>query len=276
MQNQMVPVCLTIAGSDSGGGAGIQADLKTFNYFKTFGASVITSVTAQNPFEVSAIYPMPVSGILSQIRAVTGKLEINAVKTGMLYSSEVITSLAKELCTLPTSPPVIVDPVMVATSGASLTTENIRESLRNRLAPNATLITPNIPEAELLSGKKLSSRNDIIMAACDLVREYQTNVLLKGGHYPSATRCDYFANGKTTYELKTPHIDAPTTHGTGCMLSSAIAANMALGRNLLDAILTAKVFIFHALKNCITIGDSTFAIGLPPTIDKSIVEVKEV
>ena len=275
MHGQKIPVCLSIAGSDSSGGAGIQADLKTFAYFKTFGVTVITAVTAQNPFEVSAIYPIPTSGIFSQFQAVTTKIKINAIKTGMLYSPDIIEGLANEFQTLPKNCPKIVDPVMVATSGSRLVKGQIKDSFQKRLAPRATLITPNIPEAEFLTGSPLSSREEMIRIAQDMSQNYQTRILIKGGHRCSTMVTDVYIDGATTYELKSPCVNALTTHGTGCILSSAITANLALGNDLLDALITAKAFIYHSLKNCVNIGASAFAIGLPDIIDTSIVKVEK-
>ena len=275
MHGQKIPVCLSVAGSDSSGGAGIQADLKTFAYFKTFGVTIITAVTAQNPFEVSAIYPISTSGIFSQFRALATKIEINAIKTGMLYSSEIIEGLVDEFRTLPKNCPIIVDPVMVATSGSQLMKGQIKDSFQNRLAPRATLITPNIPEAEFLTGSPLSSHEEVIRTAQDMSQHYQTKILIKGGHHCSTTVTDVYIDGATTYELKTPCVNALTTHGTGCILSSAITANLALGKDLLDALITSKAFIYYSLKNCVNIGDNTFAIGFPDTIDTSIVEVEK-
>ena len=276
MQTQQAPVCLTIAGSDSSGGAGIQADLKTFSFFNTFGASVVTAITAQNPLEVTAIYPLTISAILSQYRAVANKLKISAIKTGMLFSVEAVENLVAELRLVPDETPIIVDPVMVATSGSKLNKENLTVAFKGLLAPLSTLITPNIPEAEALIGTKLKSRDQLASAAKHLSQECQTKVLLKGGHQVSNFVTDFFSDGSTTYELKASYVVAITTHGTGCMLSSAIAANMALGKNLLDAMMTAKAFIVYALKSCIYIGDNICAIGLPKKLDNGVVTVEEV
>ena len=263
IKSKDIPVCLTVAGSDSGGGAGIQADLKTFSLYNVFGCSVITAVTAQNPTEVTSIHPLPTSSIVSQFKTVTRSLTVKSIKLGMLFSSDIIQSLTAEIDSLPRKLPLVVDPVMIASSGSTLTNPNCIQAYEKGIFARATLITPNIPEAELLSGQKIYNGSDMIAVGVELSKKYNTNILLKGGHLGGEDMIsDFVLSSSGNYEFKTPFVSAPTSHGTGCILSSAIAANLALGKNLFDSISEAKGFVFASLKNCKKIGTNLFALGL--------------
>ena len=273
MKNFVIPACLTIAGSDSGGGAGIQADLKTFNFFEVFGSTAITAVTAQNPCEVASIYPLPPSSVISQFRSVMDRISIKAIKTGMLFSSEIIDSLAGEIILLPQDIPLIVDPVTVATSGARLTKDHCKNAYEKGIFPKATLITPNIPEAEFFLGAKISNSKEMIESAKELSRRYQTSLLLKGGHLSGKFALDVAVIDSKVYEITTPFVESPTSHGTGCTLSSAISANLALGKNLLESIHTAKAFIYESLNCCREIGKGIYTLGQPKKLDLPIVKI---
>jgi len=188
-----IPVCLTIAGSDSGGGAGIQADLRTFHCLRTFGTSVVTAVTAQNPRAVTAIHALPVAEVVAQFQAVMEAFEVRAMKTGMLFNAAIIETLAAELEGMNQELPLVVDPVMVATSGARLLEADAVSALLGRILPLATLITPNVPEAEIIVGERLQGRPAVRAAARRLAARHGIAVLLKGGHGEPEAAVDYLA-----------------------------------------------------------------------------------
>lgn len=237
---------MTIAGSDSGGCAGIQADLKTFSAIGVFGTSVITAVTSQNTREVRGVEVLSPALVESQLRAVMEDIQVDAVKTGMLPSAGIIEVVTDVLTDY--GIPVIVDPVMVATSGARLTAASISEAFLDRL-DRFTLITPNIPEAEALSGINIGSVEDMSAAAGILLARGCRAVLIKGGHLAGNESVDMlFRPGCEPVRFVSEHVDTDNLHGTGCTLSSAIAGYMALGNNLLAAVGMAKEYITSAIK----------------------------
>ncbi len=258
MSSHIQPVALTIAGSDSGGGAGIQTDLRAFNHLGVFGTSAITAVTAQNPLGVRSVQPIDVAIVGDQIDAVLEAFAVGAIKTGMLFNAEIIECVTNRLT--PLEIPVVVDPVMVATSGAVLLRDDAIDTLKSCLLPRATLITPNLPETSLLLGRDIAP-NSAADAASELAEVFGCAVLVKGGHDKNGTSSvDWLAttDGKTQ-GVKTPRTEAATTHGTGCALSAAIAANLAKGLSLTDAVIQAKAYIYGNLCNCRRVGDNTFA-----------------
>ncbi len=243
-----LPVALTIAGSDSGGGAGIQADLKTFEALGVFGTSALTCVTAQNPGAVTGIEPLSPSLVAGQIAAVLDAFPVRAAKTGMLYSKEIILAVAAAL-DRPDAPPLVVDPVLIAASGARLLRENAVAALRDRLLPLATVITPNIPEAELLWGRPIRDARTALSAALDLRDRFGTSVLLKGGHLKTRG---------SVLDCWAPRRGAPVvfrhrrwtgreTHGCGCTFSAAVTALMARGRPVGQSVRRAGDFVAAAL-----------------------------
>jgi hydroxymethylpyrimidine/phosphomethylpyrimidine kinase len=241
------PVALTVAGSDSSGGAGIQADLKTFAAFGVYGASVITALTAQNTQGVSGIHQVPADFVTAQMDAVFGDLEVGAVKIGMVAQLATIDAIAAGLARW--SPKhVVLDPVMVATSGDRLLAADAVERLRTTLIPRAVLITSNLPEAAALLDEPVaadeaaieSQGRRLLALGCDAV-------LIKGGHGQGAESIDYLVSGHGTLALSTPRIATPNTHGTGCSLSSAIAAGLAKGEDLEAAVRQAKAWISAAI-----------------------------
>ena len=240
---------LTIAGSDSGGGAGIQADLKTFSACGCYGMSAITAITAQNTCGVSDIHGIPVNTISSQIHAVLEDIGTDAIKIGMLHSQEVILTVTDVLRKFQCRN-IILDPVMVATSGDPLIKEDAIALLKNELFPLAKLITPNIPEAEMLTGRKITDNDAMIEAAKHLSRDFSTSVLVKGGHLASEKLVDvlwdYEGQEVEFYENK--RLATKNSHGTGCTLSSAIAAFSAKGMALKDAVLHAEKYLHSAIK----------------------------
>ncbi len=247
------PIAMTIAGSDSGGGAGIQADLKTFAALGVYGTSVLTAITAQNTQAVTGIHEVPVDLIRAQIHAVVSDIGADAVKTGMLSSAEIIGTVAEAVRSLGMTT-LVVDPVMVAKSGDRLLREDAVEALRTRLLPLATVVTPNGPEAEVLSGITVHTPQDARQAAEAIVRMGAKSVVLKGGHLTGKDAVDLFYDGTTFRELTAPRIDTRNTHGTGCTFASAIAAGLAQGLTLDEAVARAKEYVTEAIRANLDVG----------------------
>jgi hydroxymethylpyrimidine/phosphomethylpyrimidine kinase len=258
------PVALTIAGSDSGGGAGIQADLKTFAAFGVHGASAITCLTAQNPRRVLGVEPCSPKLLRLQLEAVFEELPPAAVKSGMLFSAEnirVVANFFKNQITKNKNLKLVVDPVMVSTSGARLLQSSAGKILREKLLPLAMLVTPNLAEAEILAGGKISSPEMMRAAAREIHSRYGCAVLLKGGHLKNSPMAiDIFFDGKTELLLSAPFVKGVSTHGTGCTYSAAICAALALGHDLPHAVATGKHFITAAIRHSYRIGKH-FALG---------------
>ena len=256
---------LTIAGSDSSGGAGVQADLKTMLANGVFGESVITALTAQNTMGVDAVMNVPADFIEAQMKAVFTDIYPDAVKTGMVSSSELIETIADKL-TEYHAKNIVVDPVMVATSGARLISEDAISTLKSKLLPLATVITPNIPEAEVLSEMQIKTDADMEKAAEIICDTLGCAVLLKGGHQLNDANDLLYQKGKEPVWFEGKRIDNPNTHGTGCTLSSAIASNLAKGRDLDTSVKYAKNYISGALAAMLALGkgrgpmDHAFAI----------------
>lgn len=245
---------LTIAGSDSSGGAGIQADLKTMLANGVFGESVITALTAQNTMGVDAVMNVPPDFIEAQMKAVFTDIFPEAVKIGMTSSVETIEVIAAGLKKYKASN-IVLDPVMVATSGSRLLEENAAQTLMDRLFPMADMITPNIPELEVISGIAVRSKADIIEASKAVYDKYGCPVLSKGGHFTDTEEvCDYLWDGKVITEFETKRVDNPNSHGTGCTLSSAIASNLAKGCSLTEAVEKGKKYVTDCLKAMLDLG----------------------
>jgi hydroxymethylpyrimidine/phosphomethylpyrimidine kinase len=241
------PIALTIAGSDSSGGAGIQADLKTFAALGVYGASVITALTAQNTRGVRGAYPVPPDVITAQLDAVFDDLAVGAVKIGMVASRGVIEAIAAGLARWQPAH-VVLDPVMVASSGDRLLAEDAVDGLRRLLFPRAALITPNLPEAAALLGETIAtSEAEIAEQGRKLLAFGCPAVLVKGGHGEGPESTDYLITGEATLPLTAPRLAARNTHGTGCTLSSAVAAGLAKGEDLASAVHHAKIFITEAI-----------------------------
>jgi hydroxymethylpyrimidine/phosphomethylpyrimidine kinase len=242
-----IPIALTIAGSDSSGGAGIQADLKTFAALGVYGASVITALTAQNTHGVSGIHAVPAEFVTAQIDAVFSDLDVKAVKIGMVAQLATVDAIAAGL--MRWSPKhVVLDPVLIATSGDRLLAADAVESLRTRLIPRASLITPNLPEAAALLDEPVASGEAAIARQGQrLLAMGCPAVLIKGGHAQGTESIDYLVSGNGTLALPAPRIATINTHGTGCSLSSAIAAGLAKGEDLETAIRNAKAWVSAAI-----------------------------
>jgi hydroxymethylpyrimidine/phosphomethylpyrimidine kinase len=249
-----LPVALTIAGSDSGGGAGIQADLKVFAALGVHGTTAITCLTAQNPNAVIGIQAAKPEMVQQQLEALFAELPPKAAKTGMLFSSEIIRVVAQFWKNTKRSP-LIVDPVMVSTSGAKLLKDDAIRILQNELLPVAGLVTPNLDEAEILVGRKLRSIDDLRNAARQIHSRFGCAALVKGGHLRTGLEAvDIFFDGKTELLLSAPFVKGVTTHGTGCTYSAAIAAHLALGRTLPNAVGLAKEHVSNAIANSLLVG----------------------
>jgi hydroxymethylpyrimidine/phosphomethylpyrimidine kinase len=251
---------LTIAGSDSGAGAGIQADLKTFAALGVYGSSVITAVTAQNTHRVSALHIVPALIVAEQIKLVLMDIGADGVKTGMLANAEIVEAVADTLQQF-SNIPLVVDPVMVAKNGATLLTEEAVQTLRQRLLPLAEIVTPNVPEAEVLVGKSLRTEADFEAAVRAISKMGVRNVVLKGGHRPPRQIgsklhlvVDLFYDGKETRPVEGPFIDTPHTHGTGCTFASAITAGLARGLEPFSAVVEAREYLTEALRTAFPVG----------------------
>ncbi|MEW9502865.1 bifunctional hydroxymethylpyrimidine kinase/phosphomethylpyrimidine kinase [Jeotgalibacillus marinus] len=244
---------LTIAGSDSGGGAGIQADLKTFQELEVYGMSAITAVTAQNTLGVQGIFPLTVEAVIDQIKSVGADLHPNAVKTGMLFNSEIIEAVAHAIKKEKMAK-VVVDPVMIAKGGSPLLLEESVDTLKKKLIPIAFCITPNIPEAEKLVGFKIVSLEDRKRAAKTIFDLGAKSVVIKGGHDDGNEVTDLLFDGNTYHLFSSPRIDTKHTHGTGCTFAAAVTAELAKGKSILEAVETAKSFIHAAIEDSLGIG----------------------
>ncbi|MGH2340073.1 bifunctional hydroxymethylpyrimidine kinase/phosphomethylpyrimidine kinase [Segnochrobactraceae bacterium EtOH-i3] len=244
----MTAIAVTIAGSDSGGGAGIQADLKTFSALGVYGASVLTALTAQNTLGVTAIHDVPPAFVRAQIDAVFSDLDVDAVKIGMLSQPEVIAAVADGLAAFGATR-VVLDPVMVAASGDPLIADAAVQTLIDRLIPLADLVTPNLPEAARLTGRPVADDEDDRIAQGEILLGYGARaVLMKGGHGSGPEAVDLLVRpGHPPERYTAPRLASRNTHGTGCTLSSAIAAGLARGRRMPDAVRQAKAYLTGAL-----------------------------
>lgn len=254
----IIKLGLTIAGSDSGGGAGIQADIKTFSAHGVFGMSVITSVTAQNTMGVLGIEDLTPKMVLLQMKAVFEDLFPDAVKIGMVSNEKIIETIANGLRKYKPKN-IVLDPVMVSKSGVHLLKEDAINALKSELIPLSLVVTPNLMEAEVLTGIKVCSVKDMRNAAKKIVELGAQSVVVKGGHLIEDA-IDVYYDGKDFFEVSSERIPTKNTHGTGCTFSSAIAANLALGYELFDSIKRAKEYITGAIRNSLSIGH-----GVGPT-----------
>jgi len=246
-------VALTIAGSDSSGGAGIQADLKTFQAHGVFGMSAVTAVTVQNTQKVYDIQEMAPRIVHDQIMCLFEDVKIHAVKIGMVSNVKLIEAVATALKAV-NPPPVVLDPVMISKSGYRLLNQDAQNALVDHLFPLAEVITPNIYEAEALIGKKIRTIDDMKSAASDILKLNAKKVVVKGGHLREDRATDVFYDGKEYKELHGHWVKTKNTHGTGCTFSSAIAANIALGKKFFQAVSLAKEYITGAIEHSLSIG----------------------
>ncbi len=256
-----IPVALTIAGSDSGGGAGIQADLRTFSFHCVHGTSALTCVTAQNTLGVTRVDPLPPEAVVAQIQAVVEDIGVHALKTGMLLNAPIMKAVAEQLNGL-NSIPIVIDPVMVSRTGAVLIDEAAVLILREQLIPLATLVTPNRYEAQLLSGLEIESLEQMQAAAQSIHQLGAKTVLVKGGGMKGELRgVDVWFDGVEFQTFSTERVDTPHTHGTGCTLAAAIVANLCLKKDLRTSIEQGKLYVTHALQAALAIGKGQGPVG---------------
>jgi len=253
MTNSTTPRVLIIAGSDSSGGAGIQADIKTCAAFGVYSATAITAVTAQNTMGVQQVKVMPAELVRAQIRSVLSDTGADVIKIGMLGNAEIIDVVAEEIEEADAF--VILDPVMVATSGDTLLEESAVKLLKNKLLPLADLVTPNVPEAELLTDIKITDVDDLNKAGDALLKMNVYAALMKGGHLDGKSVVDVLVSEEGANIMSGPRLHTRHTHGTGCTLASAVAACMALGAPLDEAVMSAREFVFQAIKTAPGLGE---------------------
>lgn len=265
MMMQSMPIALTIAGSDSGGGAGIQADLKTFHQFGVFGTSAVTAITAQNTTGVYSIHPVPLLDVRAQIDAVASDLRPAAFKSGMLATAELAEMVAGAIGEHGLMM-YVMDPVMVATSGDRLLETEAEETLRDALLPLSFVVTPNLAEAAILTGRPVETLDDMRSAARALVEAGAGSALIKGGHL-AGDAVDLLWDGAQEYLWRRRRVDTPHTHGTGCTLSAAIAAGLARGDSLHDAVNTATRFVGRAIASAPCLGQGRGPVNHFASID---------
>ncbi len=276
LENTRLSVALSIAGSDSGGNAGIQADLRAFHVFGVHGCTVLAALTAQNPFGVRAILTADAEFVAQQLDAVLEAYAVTALKTGMLSSPAVIEVVADRL-QCQSRILKVFDPVMVATSGVKLLQDDAIGMLKTRLLPQATLITPNLPEAEVLTGRTVSTRTEMAEAARALSETFGCATLIKGGHGTGMCAEDMLFDGTTLILFSTPRLDDPlSTHGTGCSLSAAITASLACGRPLFDAVAEGKAYVYEAIRTGAYVGEQAAVLGTPKRLPLELVRVETI
>ncbi|MBR7121558.1 MAG: bifunctional hydroxymethylpyrimidine kinase/phosphomethylpyrimidine kinase [Lentisphaeria bacterium] len=260
------PSAMTIAGSDSGGGAGIAADLRTFNAFGVFGTCAITAVTSQNPATVRRIDSLPGAAAAAQIETILEKIPVKHCKTGMLFSAEIIDAVFSAIKDHHLK--LVCDPVMISTSGKKLLQDEAVAMLIDRLKDSASWITPNIPEAQLLGDCRITGIKDMLRCAAKLHETFSASIFLKGGHLSGNSSTDVIARDGRLYTLTSPLLDLPqfASHGTGCTLSAALTAMCALDLPWKQAVCESKAFVYGSLSQCVTLGAGITAM-YPPTED---------
>jgi hydroxymethylpyrimidine/phosphomethylpyrimidine kinase len=244
-----IPIALTIAGSDSSAGAGVQADLKTFNALGVYGLSAVTCVVAEMPGRVSRIEPVSADMVREQVAVLAKNFSVGAIKTGLLYSSELISAVARSIVDIGSSIPLVVDPVITATGGDPLLKHDAIHAYAKELFPLANLVTPNLDEATRLLGDEIESPEAMERAGLELARRFQTSILLKGGHLPGKDAVDVLFHEQKITRYSAPFVREVATHGTGCTYSAAIVAGLASGMSLEDAISRAKKFVTACVVN---------------------------
>ena len=270
-QRRLQPVALTIAGSDSGGNAGVQADLRVFHGFGVHGCTAITALTAQNPSGVAGLLPATPAFLRLQLKSVFDAYQVRAIKTGMLHDARLIHTVAAFLQLHP-GIPLVIDPVMVSTSGTRLLQAAAVNTLLRRLLPLATLITPNLPETEVLLGRTVVDRAD---AACVLAARFHCAVLVKGGHDAAQQSCDLLCVGQKLYRVRSPVVRHPLSlHGTGCTLSAAITAALASGRSLTEAVVEGKAYVYEAIRTGRCVGPHANVLGMAKCKGTSRVKIE--
>ncbi len=258
---------LIVAGSDSGGGAGIQADLKTVTCLGGYAMTAITALTAQNTLGVEGIHEVPPGFVARQIRVVVKDIGADCVKIGMLHRPDVIDAVVDALAAAAPRVPVVVDPVMVAKGGAELLESEAVATLKDRLLPLAAVLTPNLPEAEALTGRTLSDEESRVSAARDLIAQGARAVLVKGGHGDGAMLVDLLVTADDVHRFESPRLETRHTHGTGCTLAPAIAAGLAEGLTLVAAVTRARAYVQAAIEAAPGLGQGHGPLGHGYTVD---------
>lgn len=253
MYRENIPAAMSVAGSDPCSGAGIQADLKTFTAHGVYGLTAVTAVTVQNTQQVYSVQEVTPQVVFDQMYRLFEDIRVGALKTGMLYSTDVVNAIERVLQEFYV-PCLVIDPVMVSTSGHMLLKKDAREHMLGSLFPRATLVTPNIYEAEAVTGKSLSKWEDVQKAATEILGMGPKAVVIKGGDFRDRPGCDLYADGNVQRTLESGYVASSSPHGTGCMFSSAITANLALGMDLEKAVFSAKNYITRAIKSSLQIG----------------------
>jgi len=243
----LTPVALTIAGSDNSAGAGIQADLKTFTHFRVYGQTAVTCVVAEVPGNVSRIQPVDLEVIRDQLSLSLEYYPVRAIKTGMLFSAEIVDLVCDAIECLALRPALVVDPVMTAGSGEPLLQSGAIERYLDRLFPLASVVTPNLDEAALLLGRRISAAEELPGATAELARRHGVPFLVKGGHLPGSSAIDWLVAGDRAIRISAPYHTKIATHGTGCTFSAALTANLALGKDLEEAAQAAKNYVNRAI-----------------------------
>ena len=261
------PICLSIAGSDNSGGAGIQADLRTFHYFACVGMNVVTAVTAQNSTTVFDIQPLSGSLVRKQFNSIVEAFPIQAIKIGMLPSTELIEAVA-DCIESHTDIPIVIDPILNTSSGLSLMDAKALECLQKQLLPHASLITPNIPEVETLLTQPCDNEAELIASAQALQERYRTSVVITGGHGNQLVAKDILVTKNKTYTLSSPRQKLLNSHGTGCLFSAAITAQLALEKDLCDSVFQAKVYVYNSLRTCHQFSDDGYSMTMPAQMDR--------
>ena len=246
--------CLTVAGSDSGGEAGVQADLQVFNHYACHGLNAVTAVTAQNPKEIISTNPVTAMGVADQLKSMS-YFSVSAIKTGMLVSKANVQAVVNYL---PVGVPLVVDPVMISTSGLSLLDEDARFTLVNELIPQSCVVTPNIPEACFLLGEEIECTEALARALFD---KFKVGFYLKGGHSEFGVSVDFLICKEGFWSLETEVLDAPAVHGTGCRMSAALCANLAQGKSLFDSAVGSKRYMQKALMSWRSLGGGRYVMG---------------
>jgi hydroxymethylpyrimidine/phosphomethylpyrimidine kinase len=249
----LIRAAITIAGSDSSGGAGIQGDLKTFAALGVYGTSAITAITVQNTTGVSEVVPLSADLVTAQIEAIASDIVIHATKTGMLANAAIVEAVAAAIQELEL-PLVVVDPVMVSKTGVRLLDDDGIQMMKAELFPRCAVVTPNIPEAEALTGRRVESIEQARAAAVEIHQLGASAVVITGGHAIGDDIVDLLFDGTMFTELETTRIHTPNTHGTGCTFASAIAANLALGHSVIDAVVDAQAYVRGAIQQALSIG----------------------
>lgn len=264
---------LTIAGSDSGGNAGIQADLRAFHVFGVHGCTAITALTAQNPYGVKSVITAEPAFVTDQLDQVLNVYNIAALKTGMLATAGIVGAVADTLVLYDRLAKVI-DPVMVATSGEALLDDDAVKVLTERLLPLASLVTPNLPEAEVLAGHPIQTLAEQRAAAAELARRFGCAVLVKGGHGAEREATDVLADGDALTLYRAPRLLEPlSTHGTGCSLSAAITASLATGRSLEQAVAEGKAYVYEAIRTGVRLGEQAAVMGTPKRLPMEVISI---